>query len=53
MGLIIRWKRMKYGTGKRDPERYMGFLLFCVCSAKKTEERELKFKKFNSLRYIQ
>lgn len=34
---IIRWKRMKYGTGEIDPERCMGFLLFCVCSAEKTK----------------
>lgn len=33
MGLIIRWKRMRYGTGERDTERYMGFLLVCVCAA--------------------
>ena len=38
MGLIIHWRRMKYGTDKRDSERYMGFLFFCVCSAKKTED---------------
>ena len=37
MGRIIRWKRMRYGTGERDTERYMGFLLVCVCSAKKTK----------------
>lgn len=23
---------MKYGTGERNPERYMGFLLVCVCA---------------------
>ena len=34
---IIRWKRMKYGTGEIDTERCMGFLLFCVCSAEKTK----------------
>lgn len=38
MGRIIRLKRTRYGTDKRDPERYMGFLFFCVCSAKKTED---------------
>ena len=26
MVLIIRWRRMKYGTGERDPERYMAVL---------------------------
>ena len=42
MDPIIRWKRMKYGTGKRDPERYMGFLLICVCAAMETQQsREL------------
>lgn len=29
---------MKYGTGKRDPKRYMDFLLVCVCTAKKAED---------------
>lgn len=33
MDPIIRWKRMRYGTGERDTERYMGFLLVCVCAA--------------------
>ena len=32
MARIIRWETMKYGTGKRDPERYMGFLLVCFCA---------------------
>ena len=26
MAPIIRWKRMKYGTGERNPERYMAVL---------------------------
>jgi len=33
MDPIIRWKRTRYGTGERDTERYMGFLLVCVCAA--------------------
>lgn len=33
MDRIIPWKRMRYGTGERDTERYMGFLLVCVCAA--------------------
>lgn len=33
MGLIIRWKRTRYGTGERDTERNMGLLLVCVCAA--------------------
>lgn len=35
MGRIVRWKRMRYGTDKRAPERYMGFLLVCVCAVKR------------------
>ena len=34
---IGRWRRMKFGTGERNPERYMGFLLFCVLAAEKGE----------------
>ena len=33
MGLIIHWKRMKYGTGKRDPERYMAVLFIHLLAA--------------------
>ena len=32
MDPIIRWKRMKYGTDKRDLKRYLGFLLVCFCA---------------------
>lgn len=37
MDRIIRWRRMKYGTGERDPERDLGVLLFCVRTSEKTE----------------
>lgn len=33
MGRMRLWRRMRYGTGERDTERYMGFLLVCVCAA--------------------
>ena len=28
MGRISHWRRMKYGAGKRDSERYIGFCSF-------------------------
>ena len=37
MERIIHWRRMKYGAGRRDPERYMGFLLVCVCAAEEAK----------------
>ena len=37
MARIGRWRRMKYGTGERDTERYMGFLLVFVCAAKTSQ----------------
>lgn len=39
MGGVGRWKMMKYGTDKRDTERDLGFMLFCICSAEQTKGR--------------
>ena len=33
MDPIIRWKRMKYGTGERNAERSLAVLFLCLLAA--------------------